>query len=155
MKTINTHGITKLNLGCGPRDKDGYINLDIADLPGVDVVHNLEVIPYPFKKETFEYIEAEDVLEHVENFVGILDELWRILKVGGTLWVRGPHGAYPMQIWKDPTHRRAFVEESFDYWDPSTDYGKHYGYYGKAKFKITRKVEKNKGMEFTMVKMYV
>ena len=39
----------KLHLGCGKVIKKGFINLDSVKLKGVDVVHNLDVYPWPFK----------------------------------------------------------------------------------------------------------
>jgi predicted SAM-dependent methyltransferase len=143
-----------LVIGCGRRPKKGAVNLDMEALPDVDVVHNLEVIPYPFADGEFEYIEAEDVLEHVDNLIGIMQELHRILAPGGTLWIRGPHALYPLQAWRDPTHKRLFVPGTFDNWDPSTRDGKMYGhYFGTGKFKVTREEEKNQGMEYWIVKV--
>lgn len=145
--------MNKLVVGCGLRPKEHAINLDKCLLPGVDVVHDLENIPYPFDDLTFDYIEAEDVLEHVDQFVEIVNELGRILKVGGTLWVRGPHAGYPLQAWKDPTHKRLFVKESFDNFDPETKDGRWYGhYFGKVKFRVIEAVEVNMGMEYTLIK---
>lgn len=142
-----------LIVGCGHRSEKYAINLDMVDLPGVDVQHNLEVFPYPFEDGQFEEIRAEDVLEHVDNIVGVMNELWRILEVGGTLWIRGPHANYPEQAWRDPTHRRLFVPHSFDQWDPTTEDGKHYGFYCEpAHFLVVAEKEVNKGMEYTLRK---
>lgn len=145
---------TNLVIGCGYRPKENSVNLDKFPLAGVDVVHDLEVLPLPFRDESFMRIEAEDVLEHVENIIGIMGELWRILKDDGILWIRGPHAAYPEQAWKDPTHKRLFVPGTFDNWDPSKPDGKHYGYYfGKTHFKVLLEKEVNKGMEYTLQKI--
>ena len=143
----------KLTIGCGTKIEEGYVNLDKISLPGVDIVHNLDVYPYPFEDNEFDEIKAIDVLEHIDDFARCIAELYRIMKPGGVLYIRGPHANYPEQMWRDPTHRRGFVEESMDYWDPTTHYGKTCGWYSKAKFKITRREEVNKGMEFTMIKI--
>lgn len=39
-------------------------------------------------------------------------------------------------MWIDPTHVRGFDPKSMDYFDPSTDFGKWYGYYTRGKFKV-------------------
>jgi len=39
--------LKRLNLGCGRNIKKDWVNLDSADLPGVDVVHNVENLPLP------------------------------------------------------------------------------------------------------------
>lgn len=145
----------RLNIGSGRRklDKD-YIRLDRANLPEVDIVHDLEIIPYPFDDETFDEILAEDVLEHINNIEGCIAELYRIMKVGAMLNITGPCGRYPEYVWKDPTHKRGFVEESFDYWIPDTLYGETCNWYSKAKFKCHYKKEvKNKNMKFILEKI--
>lgn len=135
------------------RPKDNATNLDMIALPGVDVVHDVEN-GLPFPDETFYYIEAEDVLEHVDDIIKVMQEIWRVLKPGGRVWIRGPHGSYPEQAWKDPTHKRLFVPGTFNNWDPTTPDGKHYGhYFGKGKFKVLKEVEINKGMEYTLGKI--
>jgi hypothetical protein len=35
----------KLNLGCGPDIREGYINIDVRELPGVDVC--MDISDYP------------------------------------------------------------------------------------------------------------
>ena len=81
----------KLNLGCSKDIKKGWVNLDIVKLPGVDVVHDLETFPYPFKDNTFDVILATQVLEHIENLPGLMKELARILKPGGKFIIEVPH----------------------------------------------------------------
>lgn len=142
-----------LIVGCGNRPRGGAVNLDVCLLPGVDVVHDLDSFPYPFEDESFDSIEAEDVLEHVVHFVAVVNELGRILKKGGKLWVRGPHCNYPEQVWADPTHLRAFAPRTFDNFDPDTRDGKLYGhYFGTVKFKVLERREVNKGMEYLLEK---
>jgi hypothetical protein len=43
----------KLHLGCGTNIKKDWINLDFVKLKGVEVVHDLNKFPYPFKDNTF------------------------------------------------------------------------------------------------------
>jgi predicted SAM-dependent methyltransferase len=40
--------MVKVNLGCGPNENPGYIGVDKVKLPTVDIVHDLDVYPYPF-----------------------------------------------------------------------------------------------------------
>lgn len=143
---------TKLVVGCGNRPKDYAINLDMIALPSVDVVWNLESIPYPFDAGQFEYVEAEDILEHVDDIVGIMNELGRIMCVGGLLWIRGPHAAYPLQAWKDPTHRRAFVPESFDNFDSQLRKAQYAHYFGNVDFQVIDEREVREGMEYVLIK---
>ncbi len=88
---METTAIKKLNLGCGEHKKEGFINLDWSPLNAPDVVHDLNVLPYPFADNTFMYIEASHVLEHLNTPFEIMRELHRILAPGGTLHVKVPH----------------------------------------------------------------
>lgn len=47
-----------LNLGCGTDIRSGWVNLDSAELPGVDVVHDLDRLPLPFEEGRFSLIEC-------------------------------------------------------------------------------------------------
>ena len=104
----------KLNLGCGRDIKEGWINLDYIQLPGVDVVHDLNSLPLPFSNDFFDCIQCHDILEHVDHFEGLLKELHRILKKGGILLIRVPHFTSPCNF-IDPTHKRSFSGRSFNF----------------------------------------
>lgn len=110
-----------LDLGCGPRKIPGAVGLDILNLPEVDVVHDLNVTPYPFPDNSFEEIHCYHVLEHVEDFIGTMKELYRILKPNGVIYVRVPH-ASACGAWADPTHKRLFVHRSFEHFDGRYDF---------------------------------
>jgi SAM-dependent methyltransferase len=96
----------RLNLGCGTDIRPGYVNLDIAPLPGVDVVHDIAELPLPFPDGRFDEIVCKDILEHVE-YADVLRELHRILRPGGLLHVEAPHFT-SRAVYLDPTHRTAF-----------------------------------------------
>ncbi len=72
----------KLNLGCGKDIKEGYINLDKWALGEVDVVHNLNLFPYPFKDNIFDEILCSHLLEHVNDLIKVMEELHRMLLTG-------------------------------------------------------------------------
>jgi SAM-dependent methyltransferase len=103
---------------------------------------------------SFDRVEAEDVLEHVDDPIAVVQEIGRVLKVGGELWIRGPDYRHPEIVWADLTHKRAFADRTFDGFDPDTYDGQHYGHYhGEVKFRITeRATQRNKGLEWTLVK---
>ena len=83
---------TRVNLGCGTDIRSGWVNLDSAPLPGVDVVHAIGDGPLPFADESVDEVLAKDVLEHVE-LIPAMQELHRVLRPGGRLLVTVPfHG---------------------------------------------------------------
>ena len=53
-----------LDLGCGPHKLPGAVGIDLQQLPGVDVVHNLDIFPYPFEANSFDEVHCYHVLEH-------------------------------------------------------------------------------------------
>lgn len=126
---------TKLHLGCGHVIKEGWLNHDIAPLPGVDVVHDLEVFPWPWADGQFEEVHMDNVLEHLSNTTRAMEELWRITKPGARLFVGVPYWN-SFEAWGDPTHKNLFSEEKFEFFDPTTWRGRERAYYSKAKFKI-------------------
>jgi SAM-dependent methyltransferase len=103
---------TKLNLGCGTKAKKGWVNLDIARLPGVDVVHDLESTPLPFADDRFDLVETHHVLEHIDRFIPLMEELHRTCKPGARLEIAVPYFASPA-FWLDPTHKRKFNIDTF------------------------------------------
>lgn len=105
--------VSRLNVGCGVDVKQGWINLDSANLPGVDVVHDIQVHPLPFGDSEFDFILCQDVLEHVE-YIPVLRELHRILKKGGSLVIRVPHFT-SRNNFIDPTHRKLFSVNTWDF----------------------------------------
>ena len=114
----------KLNLGCGNDIREGWVNLDIAPLPGVDVVHNLEELPLPFEDEEFDHIRAQDILEHLE-YIPLLKEIHRILKPGGTISIRVPHFTSRYNF-NDLTHKKMFSSKTTDFFVQGASYGRDY-----------------------------
>jgi SAM-dependent methyltransferase len=143
-----------LNLGCGKDIKEGFVNLDWAPTPGVDVVHDLDSYPWPFGDEAFETILAMDVYEHVDKPLEFMWECWRFLKVGGSLGLRT--AAWDAKdSYRDPTHKRFLTENSFDYFCPGNwifeKYGETYARGKTFEKKSVARVGDN--YEFVLVKL--
>lgn len=124
----------KLNLGCGDKIKERWVNLDHVKLEGVDVVHDLNKYPYPFKKDIFDYVLCDNVLEHLNDIVKPLEEIHRITKKGGIIKIIVP--LFP-SVWSmtDPTHKVFFTYMTFDYFKETSSLK----YYSKARFNILKK----------------
>lgn len=123
-----------LDIGCGNHKIKGAIGLDSSKIPGVDVVHDLEKFPYPFKKNSFDIIHANQVLEHLESPLDkTLKELCRICKPNGRIKIIVPH-ALSIGAFSDPTHKKFFTWFTFDYFGLNEQ-----SYYSKARVKIIKR----------------
>ncbi len=113
-----------LDIGCGRKKLPGSIGLDQLHLPGVDIVADLGKT-LPFKDGEFDVIYSNQVLEHVDNLIGLVEEINRILKPGGMLVAHVP---YFRSSWAsiDPTHVRQFTINTMNYFVRGTY--EHTGY---------------------------
>ncbi len=116
----------KLNLGCGTDVRQGYVNIDVAPLPGVDLVRDLNDLPLPFPAGSVDEVLCKDVLEHLE-YIPLLRELQRMLAPGGRLVIESPHFT-SRNAHMDPTHKHAFSIDTFQFFVRSSHYrlGEYY-----------------------------
>lgn len=147
-------GQRKLLLGAGRKAAEkkalGFITHDLDYLwPGVDVAHDLNAFPWPWPDDSFDYVEAEDIIEHLRpSIIQIMDELWRIIAPGGYLYIHTVE-AGSWQLITDPTHVIGYSIESFDYFDPETQWGQIYGY-SNRKWKVCKSTLDNGGLVFVL-----
>lgn len=125
--------LTTLVLGCGRRPVQGAVNHDHAyHSAHVDVAWDLDSTPWPVPDGRFKRVIATDVFEHLKSdVIAWVREAWRILEDGGELVLRVSAWDNPVS-YRDPTHQRFFMEESFCYFDPRHPLYHEYGtvYYG-------------------------
>ena len=80
----------RLHLGCGPKTKNGWINIDLS--PEADITLDLRE-PLPFLADSCAIIYSEHFLEHVdypEQTQLFLKECYRVLEPGGVIQRRCP-----------------------------------------------------------------
>jgi SAM-dependent methyltransferase len=113
-KTYSESSRLTLDLGCGPHKHPGSIGVDRVPLEGVDIVANFEQGRLPFKDDSFKFIYAHHILEHIRNLTELLAELQRICCSGANIEILVPYftcvGAFG-----DPTHVRFFTYYTFDH----------------------------------------
>jgi SAM-dependent methyltransferase len=140
-----------LDLGCGHNPKNFF---NAEEVFGIDIREDLDaniyradlvVDPIPFPSESFDYVTAYDFLEHVPRiiyapnrrnaFVEVMNEVWRVLKVGGQFFSFTP--AFPnAPAFRDPTHVNIITDETFTlYFDDKTCAAAMYGF--KGAFNVT------------------
>lgn len=108
----------KLNLGCGKKRLDGYINVDVPD-SGADVECDVQVLPWP--DGVADEVVAIHLLEHIPmlNAALVVKEWARVLKPGGTLVMELPCRDKVFQFIKDGVVDPSLVLIPF-YGDPQT-----------------------------------
>lgn len=120
-----------LDIGCGNRKIPGAVGLDRNLKSQADVIHDLDVFPYPFEDDHFDRICGIDVLEHVGDVIRTMEEIHRIGKPGAQVFLRVPHFT-STQAYGDPTHKHFFNTESLDYFCGGFP---EYAFYTQTRFK--------------------
>lgn len=103
----------KIDLGCGPNKKEGFIGVDKIKFDNVDYVCDLGNERLPFSDETVDEIHASHFLEHLtaEQRVFLINEAYRVLKKKAFMTIICPYWASG-RAYGDPTHQ----------WPPITDF---------------------------------
>ncbi len=124
-----------LVLGCGARPIEGATNHDRKEYhQWVNIWWDLNDAEWP-DVGPFEYIVAEDVLEHLDSFIHFFDECWRLLVDDGVCMVQTTRWDSE-NVGRDPTHKRGYHVDSFQYLDPETKFGELYKWYTPYKWEL-------------------
>ena len=107
--------IQKLILGAGKTQREpNAVHHDMYDFEGIDVTHDLNVLPWPWEDNSFDSIVCNHVLEHLDSFLNFHNECWRILKPGGSLYLETPCAGMDADLeFCDPTHVRCYRPHSW------------------------------------------
>jgi SAM-dependent methyltransferase len=100
----------------------------------VDVVHDLDVYPYPLAESGFDHIVIRHVAEHVDDVVRFMEEVHRLGKPGALIEIHVPHFT-STNAYIDPTHKHHFSLLAFDFFCGGTEHG----YILKTRFKMCRR----------------
>ncbi len=115
-----------LNLGSGKDWRDDCLNADIQARVKPDWEVDISKVRYgaivqtrfgeiKIKPDMFDKIIANDVLEHIPDLVGAMTNCKTLLKPGGEFHIHVPY-ELSLGAWQDPTHVRAFNENSWLYY---------------------------------------
>ena len=130
-----------LNLGAGNKIvcAEGAINHDrTRHRPEIDIVWDLNQMPWPWDDNSFDVIVARAVFEHLKpDLVEVMNECWRILRPDGAIHLKLPNVA-SLRSHDDPTHRWFATLRTLDYFDPDTERGKAYSFYTDRHWQIIK-----------------
>lgn len=94
-----------LDLGCGAQKQyPGNLGLDLFPTPEVDVLADVSRV-LPFADESVDRVFLVHILEHLIDFLPLVDEVHRILRPDGVAFVLSPWWKYVNAV-ADPTHVR-------------------------------------------------
>lgn len=103
-----------LDVGAGGHRRAPHVTtMDVRRMPETDVVHDANALPWPFEDNQFDYIILSNVLEHLDDIGGVLDEVRRVGKPGALVRILCPHFTSPCS-YVDVTHRHALSVFSLD-----------------------------------------
>lgn len=106
-----------LNLGCG-NDFYGTDRIDLYKTPATTKVLNIDQEKLPYPNNYFDEIRANQILEHLKNVGNFIDEVYRVLKKDGKIYLRTDHAGFIFYyILKRKEHnrllRRWYKKEAF------------------------------------------
>lgn len=135
---VNNTPLKILDLGCGKKKRPGTIGVDYSDRHNADIIHDLNLFPYPFESDSIDHVYLDNVLEHLNQPMRVMEEVHRIAKLGATIKIMVP---YFRSIWAfiDPTHKTFYTVDSFAYYDPRHPICQRYDY-THARFLVERVV---------------
>lgn len=110
-----------LDIGCGENKQEGFVGMDVRELPGVDIVQDVTQYPWSLPDSSVKLAVASHLVEHINpadfGFIKFMDEVWRVMQVGGEFVITTPY-AGSHGYWQDPTHVNPCNETTWHYFDP-------------------------------------
>lgn len=121
-----------LDVGCGPSKEPGAVGVDQFDLPGVDVVCDLNE-RWPFLDASFDCVVFRHSICHLNSLEATLREARRVCRLGGTIEILSPHFSSD-NAFTDPTMKFSTGYRTMDYY--CVNGSMVYGYYGQIGLRI-------------------
>jgi hypothetical protein len=118
-KLLSGRKSVRLDIACGDhKQAEDWIGLDIRDLPGVDIVLDLEKFPWPLPDSCARAVVMCHFWEHIKPWLTMpfMAELHRVCADGASVMISAPYGVEFRYV-QDPTHCNPANEATFTYWD--------------------------------------
>lgn len=126
-----------IDLGGGLAPAPGHTNIDIIE--EADIFWDLNKgLPTAGKGMTdyiplfiVEGIRCHQVLEHLDTIIPLMNDCYDVMKPGAEFEISTPY-ALSEQCWTDPTHKRGYTKDTFQYFLKDSPFQKE-----KDEYKIT------------------
>jgi SAM-dependent methyltransferase len=128
----------RIDLGCGPSKAPGFLGVDRFPLEGVDMVADLNK-SLPFADNSVDLVYASHSLEHIQDLMFTMSEVYRICKHRAQICIVAPYNEQKLNV-ANPYHYQVFNEHTSRFWtthpltevDPADYYHPHAGPWGLA-----------------------
>lgn len=109
--------MVKIDLGCGPNKKEGFVGVDQFAFPNVDHVVQIAKEPLPFEDGSVEEVHASHFVEHLTaaERCYLMNDLFRVMKPGAKMQMIVPHWG-SNRAYGDPTHQWPPIGEMWFYY---------------------------------------
>jgi hypothetical protein len=105
----------KLNLGCGSRQLEGWLNIDTVPQCRPDRVMDLERTPWDLPSDSADEVLLNHVLEHLgadtATFLAVMCELHRVCADQARIRINVPHPLH-LNFRTDPSHVRRITPQT-------------------------------------------
>jgi SAM-dependent methyltransferase len=108
--------MVRLNIGAGKTYLPGFTNVDIA--PHAELTLDMSTDKLPFEDDSVDLVFSYGTLEHIEDYLAALREIYRVLKHGAPFLLSVPYVSLTYNHQVNPYHLHDFNEKSFDFFDP-------------------------------------
>jgi len=118
-----------LNIGCGESPIFDALGIDICKTNDIDILGDTRYLP--FTNSVFDTIYLDNVVEHIERLIELMEEIYRVSKPDALIHIWVPYGTSRAFI-DDPTHRTPINENTFEYFHPSHTFN----YYTESAYEV-------------------
>jgi hypothetical protein len=105
--------------------------VDLNARSDADLIHDLDSTPWPLPADHFTEVHCPAVIEHLNRFYPVFEEIHRVCRGGARVHVSVPHYT-DTAAFTDPTHVRHFTSYSFDVLTGDTQWA----FYTEARYRL-------------------
>ena len=104
-----------LDIGCGKRKiEPDAVGIDMSPDSAADKIWDLDRYPWPLEEGRFSRIHMSHVIEHLDDPMRAMAEVYRVSCDGADVFVTTPHFS-SHNSYTDPAHKRHLAGRSFEY----------------------------------------